>query len=91
MDWKGRRASTNVEDQRGRSVKGMVGGGLGVVSVIIAIVFALLGGDPSQVSNVLPTDTVIDSSYTASAEEEELAQFVSVVLAETEEVWAEQF
>jgi hypothetical protein len=91
MDWKGRRTSTNVEDQRGRSVKGVVGGGIGIVSVIIAIVFALLGGDPSQVTNVLPTNTVIDSSYTASAAEEEMVQFVSVVLAETEAVWAEQF
>lgn len=91
MDWKGRRTSTNVEDQRGRSVKGIVGGGIGVVTIIIAIVFALLGGNPSQIVNVLPTDTEINSSYTASAEEEEMAQFVSVVLAETEEVWAEQF
>ena len=91
MDWKGRRTSTNVEDQRGRSVKGIVGGGVGVISIIIAIVFALFGGDLSKIENVLPTDTDNSSSYTASAEEEELAQFVSVVLAETETVWAEQF
>ena len=91
MDWKGRRSSTNVEDQRGRSAKRVVGGGIGVVSIIVAIIFALLGGNPSQIENVLPTDTEINSTYAASAEEEELAQFVSVVLAETEEVWAEQF
>jgi len=91
MDWKGRRTSTNVEDQRGRSVKGIVGGGVGIVSIIVAIIFTLLGGDPTQVMNVLPTDTGINSSYTASAEEEELAQFVAVVLAETEDVWADLF
>jgi uncharacterized protein len=92
MDWKGRRSSTNVEDQRGRGVKGIVGGGIGIVTVIAAIIIALLGGDPSQVlNNVLPTGTEINSSYTASSEEEELAQFVSVVLAETEDVWKEQF
>jgi uncharacterized protein len=92
MDSRGRRTSTNVEDQRGRSVKGIVGGGISIVSVIVVIIIALLGGDPSQIlNNVLPQDTSINSSYTASSEEEELAQFVSVVLAETEDVWAEQF
>ena len=91
MDWKGRRTSTNVEDQRGRSVKGIVGGGISIVSVVVVIIFALLGGDPTQIlNNVLPAGTEIDSSYTASAEEE-LAQFVSVVLAETEDIWTEQF
>jgi len=92
MDWKGRRTSTNVEDQRGRSVKGIVGDGISIVSVVVVIIFALLGGDPTQIlNNVLPAGTEIDSSYTASAEEEELAQFVSVVLAETEDIWTEQF
>jgi len=47
--WRGRRASTNVEDQRGRGVKGIVGGGLGIAGIIIAIIVALLGGNPSQV------------------------------------------
>jgi len=90
--WRGRRASTNVEDQRGRGVKGIVGGGLGVAGIIIAIIVTLLGGNPSQVINdVLTQDTEIQSTYTASAEEEELAQFVSVVLAETETVWKKQF
>ena len=53
MDWKGRRTSTNVEDQRGRSVKGIVGGGISIVSVIVVIIFALLGGDPTQILNVV--------------------------------------
>lgn len=92
MKWKGRQTSTNVEDQRGRGVKGVVGGGLGIAGIIIAIVVTLLGGDPSQVINqVQPQGSENQTSYSASAEEEELAQFVSVVLAETETVWKKQF
>jgi len=34
MDWKGRRTSTNVEDKRGRSVKGIVGGGISISGLI---------------------------------------------------------
>lgn len=92
MKWKGRQTSTNVEDQRGRGVKGVVGGGLGIAGIIIAIIVTLLGGDPSQVINqVPPQGSENQTSYSASAEEEELAQFVSVVLAETETVWKKQF
>jgi predicted metalloprotease len=91
MLWKGRRQSSNVEDRRGMSAKkGMVGGGLGTIVLILAIYF--LGGDPSQVLNTLQVDdSPTTSSYVPTPEENELAQFVSVVLAETEDVWTELF
>lgn len=92
MDWKGRRSSTNVEDQRGRGSRGIVGGGIGIGVVVIAIIVALLGGDPSQIlENIFQPGTEIVSDYSATSEEEELADFVSVVLAETEDVWKDQF
>jgi predicted metalloprotease len=89
MLWKGRRQSTNVEDRRGFSAKkGMVGGGLGAIITVLAIYF--LGGDPSQILNTMQVDnSQTSSSYLGTAEENELAQFVSVVLAETEDVWTE--
>jgi uncharacterized protein len=89
MLWKGRRQSTNVEDRRGFSAKkGMVGGGLGAIIIVLAIYF--LGGDPSQILNTMQVDnSQTSSSYLGTAEENELAQFVSVVLAETEDVWTE--
>jgi predicted metalloprotease len=89
MFWKGRRASANIEDLRGRSVKrGMVGGGIGTVIIILAIYF--LGGDPSQFLNTVQLeDSSTTSPYAGTAEEDELAQFVSVVLAETEDVWTD--
>ena len=90
MLWKGRRQSANVEDRRGRSPKVMVGGGIGTIVVILAIYF--LGGDPTQLlNNVQIEDSQTIAPYQGTAEENELSQFVSVVLADTEDVWAELF
>ena len=90
MRWKDRRQSTNVEDRRGRTKKGMVGGGIGSIILILAIYF--LGGDPTQLIDTSQFDNSgVTSSYEGTAEENELAQFVSVVLAETEDVWTELF
>lgn len=91
MKWKGRRESTNVQDRRGmRSSKGMVGGGIG--TIILFLVIALLGGDPtSLINNSSFIDSGAPSQYVESKEESELADFASVVLAETETVWADLF
>jgi len=90
MQWKGRRGSNNVEDRRGRPVKGMVGGGIGTIVLILAIYF--LGGDPTQlIENIQVSDQEISTPYQGTAEEEELAKFVSVVLADIEDVWTELF
>ncbi|MFO7526612.1 MAG: neutral zinc metallopeptidase [Ignavibacteriaceae bacterium] len=90
MRWKGRRESSNVEDRRGLSPKGMVGGGIG--GIVIVIIVLLLGGDPSSlIQNIQTTDQTTTSNYNETAEEKELAQFVSVILAETESVWHEIF
>lgn len=86
MRWQGRRQSSNVEDRRGLSPRGMIGGGIGTIVIILVVL--LLGGDPtSLIQNIQTTDQTTTSNYTETAEEKELAQFVSVVLAETEDVW----
>ncbi|HAE42016.1 MAG TPA: metalloprotease [Clostridiales bacterium] len=90
MDWKGRRKSTNVEDRRGGNSGKMVGGGIG--TIIIIIIVALLGGNPTDlIENLQPAAPGIEESYEGTAEEEEMVEFVSVVLAETENVWVELF
>ncbi len=90
MRWKDRRQSTNVEDRRGKTKKGMVGGGIGSIILILAIYF--LGGDPTQLIDTSQFDNSgVTSNYEGTAEENELAQFVSVVLAETEDVWTDLF
>lgn len=92
MRWKGRRSSANVEDRRGLSAKrGMVGGGMGMGAIILVLAVYMLGGDPKQVMEMLPMEQmqVGAPDYQPTAEEEELAQFASVVLAETEDVWTQ--
>ena len=94
MEWKGRKQSKNVEDQRGKSGGGLaLGGGLGGLGIIIVIIYALLGGNPTDMLNNSSTtqQTTQSGSYEATAEEQEMAEFVSVVLADTEEVWTEVF
>lgn len=95
MQWRGRRQSSNVDDQRGRSGGGGFGGlpikgGIGVV-VIIVIISLITGNNPLALLEQIPLDnspSVSQSTpYTASPEEDELSQFVKVVLADTEDVW----
>lgn len=88
MKWKGRKSSSNVEDRRGMS-GGMIGGGIGGVGLIIYLIFTLLGGDPSILTDNTPNQQ--NNTYTGTTEEQEVADFVSVVLADTEVVWNEVF
>lgn len=92
MKWKGRRASSNVEDRRGMGGGGktLIGGGLG--GVIILLLFTFLGGDPGELlGNMTGSDSSTAVPYEESEQEKDLADFVSVVLADTEEVWTEIF
>lgn len=97
MKWRGRRQSDNVRDQRGQSARPMGGmgglltkGGLGTL-VVILIISWLTGTNPLQLlqQTGTGTDTYAVDSPVATAEENELAQFVKVVLADTEDVWNE--
>ena len=91
MLWKDRRESSNVEDQRRFGV-GRAGAMGGSGLIIGAIIVYLMGGNPlaflmenaGQVSQG-PSQTV------PTQKDEERRQFVSVVLADTEDVWHEQF
>ena len=92
MRWRGERQSSNIEDRRGMSGgKIAVGGGLGtVLLLIIALIF---GADPRQLLEQLPTEqpSQVESSRPLSREEEEAKEFVSVVLAKSEDVWNNLF
>jgi len=90
MKWQGRQGSDNVEDRRGMGTTGKVAIGGGIGTVIIALVVLLLGGDPSAILNQTSTTTE-SGQYQATAEEQELAQFVSVVLKDTETIWGKIF
>ena len=64
-----------------------VGGGIG--GIIVLVIALLLGTDPGQVSNINPSSNIDPASL--SSEDRELADFVSVVLADTEDTWNELF
>lgn len=90
MRWAGRRESSNVEDRRGMPVRA-IGGGVGgtLLLIVLALIFNV---DPRVVINQAPPGVEIahqDQNFTEA--EQELKGFVSVVLADTEDVWHEQF
>ena len=91
MKWKGRAKSSNVEDRRGRGVGGAAIGGLGGFGIIIMIIYALLGGNLGDIMQSIDPGQTQNVPYEATQEEEELAEFVSVVLADTEVVWNDIF
>ena len=91
MRWRGERQSSNIEDRRGIGGKVAVGGGLGtIVMIIIALLF---GADPRQLLEQTPSgpSSEVQSSRSTNPEEEELKQFVAVVLAKSEDVWTDVF
>jgi uncharacterized protein len=92
MRWQGRQRSSNVEDRRGRGRGKKVGAGIGIGTIIIFFLAVLLGEDPEQMLQQIQSQPVEQNTTQAtSAEEDELAQFVSVVLKDTEDVWKKLF
>ena len=98
MRWIGRRQSSNIEDQRGGRGGGgglskglFTKGGLGML-VIVLLISWFTGTNPlsllQQVGGSANEYEDQTQPYKASSvEEEELASFVKVVLADTEDVW----
>jgi hypothetical protein len=95
MRWQGRRQSTNVEDRRGRSRMVTRGLPIGCGGLVLVILFALLGGDPQQLMDVLNEGQSAPQQQQApgpqAAPQDELGTFASVVLGSTEDVWSELF
>lgn len=91
MRWKGRQGSSNIEDRRG--VRFGRAGGIGIGTIILALVAIYFGQDPSVVlQGVQPSaPTSEEGPYQETPEEAQLREFVGVVLADTEETWGEIF
>lgn len=94
MRWEKGRRSDNIEDRRGMRVgkTGLAGGGIG--AIVLALVAMYFGVDPSVVLNqagsLAPTQTEQQPTV-FSPEETRQKDFVSVVLADTEDVWGALF
>lgn len=91
MKWIGRRESDNVEDRR-RMSGGKIALGGGAVGIIILLINIFMGGDPAQLLNQLQQQQTTQSSDAPiDPAEDEMAKFVSVALADNEDVWTKIF
>ena len=86
MRWTMGRRSDNVEDRRGSGVPLVAGGGIGtIVLVLVALYFGI---DPSVVLQGSPPPATQQQAPAASSRGgDEIRDFVSVVLADTEDTW----
>jgi uncharacterized protein len=92
MRWRGGRQSTNVDDRRGIGRGGVaVGGGLG--ALVITILALLFGVDPSALLDQTGGGALeaAGGEGVAAAHDDEMGQFVRVVLGTTEDAWNEIF
>ncbi len=90
MRWQGRRESSNVDDRRGIT-GGHVAVGGGLIGVIFLLAkFLLGGGDVNDLNQALPGNQP-EMTTEQQAADDQLASFVKVVLADTEDVWSKLF
>jgi uncharacterized protein len=91
MQWQGRRQSSNVDDRRGLSGGGLAVGG-GVIGVIFILAkFLLGGGDINDLQQLIPPSQQQEMTVEQKAADDKEAEFVKVVLADTEDVWSKLF
>jgi predicted metalloprotease len=98
MRWEGNRESSNVEDARGRGGPGIrLGGGrgLGLGTIVVALIAGwIFGINPLTLLGVLGGGAPVPVQQTPAGPppaDDRMARFVSVVLADTEDVWHAQF
>ena len=100
MRWRNGRESDNVEDRRGMSIpRGAKIGGLGGLGLVAVVLIGMFFGiDPSvllqEVSETQDTSVTTQQSSgpgPGPGANDEMRKFVSVVLADTEDVWGETF
>lgn len=101
MKWQGRRTSSNIEDRRGTgsniprgALGGGIGGGCGTIVIIIVVILILWACgiiNPAEDINVFQGNNAARTNPQTQQADDQLFQFVSVVFAETEDVWTELF
>jgi predicted metalloprotease len=91
MRWEGRRQSQNVEDRRSQGAAPMFVGG-GLLTILLMLFLMFLGMDPMQVAQMAPEITApAPQRAPAKPVNDEMSQFIRVVLADNEDVWGKLF
>ena len=98
MRWEDQRRSDNVEDRRGMKVRGGMGGGLGIGTIVIVLIVSwLTGANPLTLFQM--AGGLSGGGEQAPAEQGQMgaptgdpqAEFAAVVLASTEDAWSRVF
>ncbi|BDU27336.1 MULTISPECIES: neutral zinc metallopeptidase [unclassified Flavobacterium] len=94
MKWLGRRQSDNVEDRRGLSGGKVIAGG-GVIGIIVLLLNVFGGETGQQIAPILEQmqggQSQTETAVPLSKEDEEMGNFVKVVLADNEDIWSKIF
>ena len=90
MKWQGRAGSGNIEDRRGMGGMALpVGGGIGGL-VLLLLFSALTGTNPiDMISTSEPDSQTVGTTGVSGSDPQ--AEFISVVLKDTEDVWSQIF
>lgn len=91
MKWQGRRGSGNIEDRRGQGGGMRIGGGAGLGVLAVVLVGWFFGVDLTPLLTGQQDGQVVQTSGELTEEDRQMGDFVSVTLADTEEVWANIF
>ena len=92
MKWQGGRRSRNIEDRRGARSPKLLGGGIGTIALVLVALY--FGIDPTPLLQQTQSGAASSTGTRPTAEDLEndpLADMVSVVIADTEDVWRELF
>ena len=93
MRWESGRRSSNVEDRRGMGGAGMIGGGGIGMLILVLIISFIIGRNPlelmQEVEQTAPASDAVPAG--APPADDQQAQFVSAVLADTEDTWRRVF
>lgn len=88
MEWRGRRGSGNIDDRRSMGAAGA--GGIGLVGTLVVLAVGyFFGVDISPIVNSVEQQSQTSQPRELTQEERDRGEFVSVVLADTEEVWTD--
>jgi len=90
MRWTGGRRSDNIEDRRGMGGGTLIAGG-GIGSIVLVLLALFFGFDPGSILQTDQPSVPSAQAPAGSPAQDDLREFVSVVLADTEDTWRELF